>query len=237
MNAAQYDSWYDTSLGAACLAAEIALLRRGTGDLKGTALLDVGCGTGRFLLALSQGAIRAVGIDRDAAMLDFARSHTPAEMAQRVEWVAGDAVALPFPDETFDLVLENTLLCFCKNPTPVIREMARVCRPGGRILLGELNPYSPWQWWRRLKAAFGAGSFVGASWHRPRNLIAALTANGCQSQLLGRAIFWPPLNIPNKLRWRSATEWLGARLWPWMGAYYVVGGTKIGAYYLLKSDG
>jgi SAM-dependent methyltransferase len=226
MNAAQYDSWYNTPLGAACLAAEVALLSRGAGDLRGKALLDVGCGTGRFLLSLGQEASRAVGIDRDAAMLDFARGRIPAEMAPRVEWVEGDAAALPFPDETFDLVLENTLLCFCHHPASVIREMARVCRPGGRILLGELNPYSPWQWWRRLKAAFGAGSFVGASWHRPRDLLVALTANGCQSQLLGRAIFWPPLNIADVLRWRSAIEWLGARLWPLAGAYYVVIGTK-----------
>jgi ubiquinone/menaquinone biosynthesis C-methylase UbiE len=226
MNAAQYDSWYDTPLGAACLAAEVALLRRGGGDLKGKVMLDVGCGTGRFLLALGQEAIRAVGIDRDVARLDFARSHTPAEMAQRVEWVEGDAAALPFPDETFDLVLENTLLCFCNNPASVIREMARVCHPGGRILLGELNPYSPWQWWRRLKAAFGFGSFVGAPWHQPRDLLAALAANGCQSRLLGRAIFWPLLNIADVLHWRSVIEWLGAKLWPFAGAYYVVIGKK-----------
>ncbi|HEX8999905.1 MAG TPA: class I SAM-dependent methyltransferase, partial [Blastocatellia bacterium] len=118
------------------------LLRWGAGDLKGKTLLDVGCGTGRFLLALGQEASRAVGIDRDAAMLDFARSHTPADMAQRVEWIKSDAAALPFLDGTFDLVIENTLLCFCHDPMSVIREMVRVCRPGGRILLGELNPSS-----------------------------------------------------------------------------------------------
>jgi ubiquinone/menaquinone biosynthesis C-methylase UbiE len=113
MNAAQYDAWYDTPLGAACLAAEITLLRRGAGDLKEKSLLDVGCGTGRFSLAPGQAAIQAVGIDRDFAMLSFARSHTPAGVSPRVEWIAGDAAALPFPDETFDLVMENTLLCFC----------------------------------------------------------------------------------------------------------------------------
>lgn len=138
MNAEPYDSWYDMPLGAACLPAEAAILRRGAGDLKRKSLLDVGCGSGRFLLALGQQTIRAVGIDRDAAMLNFARSHTPAEMALRVEWVEGDAAVLPFPDETFDLVIENTLLCFCNDPASVISEMVRVCRPGGKILLGEL---------------------------------------------------------------------------------------------------
>ena len=226
MNAAQYDLWYESPLGAACLAAEINLLRRGAGDLKGKSLLDVGCGTGRFLLALGQEAARAVGLDHDAAMLDFARSHTPTEMAQRVEWIEGDATALPFPDETFDLVLENTLLCFCDTPASVIREMARVCRPGGTILLGELNPYSPWQWWRRVKAVLGLGSFISASWHKPDDLFALLTESGCQAQRLGRANFWPPLNVRDALRWRSLTEWAGARLWPWAGAWYAIGGAK-----------
>jgi SAM-dependent methyltransferase len=108
----------------------------------------------------------------------------------------------------------------------VIREMVRVCRPGGKILLGELNPSSPWQWWRRIKATLGVGAFVGASWHRPRGLLAALTASGCDSQLPGRAIFWPPLNLADVLHWRSTTEWAGAKLWSWAGAYYVLIGTR-----------
>jgi len=226
MNAAEYDAWYDSRLGAACLESEIALLRRGAGDLEGKAVLEVGCGTGRFLRALGQEAVQAVGVDRDFAMLDFARRQALPQMRHPFDWIKGDALAIPIRDGAVDVVFENTVLCLCKDPAPVIREMVRVCRPGGKVVLGELNPFSPWQWWRRLKAAFGSGSFVGASWHRPRDLLTALAASGCQTQLVGRAIFWPPLNIANVLRWRSATEWLGARLWPWTGAYYVVGATK-----------
>lgn len=106
--------------------------------------------------------------------------------------------------------------------------MVRVCRAGGVVLLGELNPHSPWQLWRRLKVAFGAGSFVGASWHKPVDLFALVTESGCQAQWLGRAIFWPPLNFRSALRWRSLTERVGARFWPWVGAYYAVGGVKVG---------
>jgi hypothetical protein len=82
--------------------------------------------------------------------------------------------------------------------------------------------------WRRLKAAFGAGSFVGTSWRKPVDLFALLTESGCQVQWLGRAIFWPPLNFRSALRWRSLTERMGSRFWPWAGAYYAVGGVKIG---------
>jgi len=226
MNAAEYDAWYDLRLGAACLESEIALLRRGAGDLKGKAVLEVGCGTGRFLLALGQEAVQAVGVDRDFAMLDFARRQAPPGTGRHFDWIEGEALAIPFRDGAFDLVFENTLLCLCKDPALVIREMVRVCRPGGKVLLGELNPFSPWQWWRRLKAAFGSGSFVGASWHQPRDLLTALAASGLQKQWVGRAIFWPPLNVLDALRWRSLTEWWGARLWSWAGAYYVAGGTK-----------
>lgn len=226
MNAARYDVWYDSPLGKACFAAETALLRQGAHATTGKAILEVGCGSGRFLQALGQDAARAVGIDRDASMLAVARRSTSPGSAQRYTWIQGDAGAMPFADDAFDVVFENTVLCFCVDPAPVIREMVRVCRPGGAVLLGELHPYAPWQWWRRLKAAFGKGSFQSASWRRPRDLVAALTASGCRACPVGRAIFSPPLNITNRLRWRSVVEWLGARLWPWAGAYYVVGGTK-----------
>ncbi|MEW6208519.1 MAG: class I SAM-dependent methyltransferase [Acidobacteriota bacterium] len=226
MDAAEYDSWYDSPLGADCLESEIKLLRRGAGDLKGKAILEVGCGTGRFLLAIGQEAIWAAGIDRDLAALNFARCQSPAKQEDHFDWIEGDAQAIPFPDGTFDVVFETTLLCFCNDPAPVICEMVRVCRPGGRVLLGELNPFSPWQWWRRLKTVFDSGPFAGASWHRPQNLLAALAASGCQTQWVGRAIFWPPFNVTDVLGWRSATEWLGSRLWPWAGSYYVVRGIK-----------
>jgi ubiquinone/menaquinone biosynthesis C-methylase UbiE len=128
-------------------------------------------------------------------MLDFACRRTASERANRFKWTVGDAATLPFPDGSFDLVFKSTLLCFCHNLAAVINEMARICRPGGVVLLGELNPRSPWQLWRRLKAAFGAGSFVGASWRKPDDLFALLTESGCQAQWLDRAIFWSPLNF------------------------------------------
>ncbi|MFI5397829.1 MAG: class I SAM-dependent methyltransferase [Candidatus Binatia bacterium] len=224
--AARYDAWYDSPLGAACLQSELALLRRAARALAGKIVLEVGCGSGRFLLALAAGTADAVGVDRDTAMLDLARRHTPGSTAQRCTWMAGDASALPLADGVFDVVFESAVLCFCTDPVAIIREMVRVCRPGGTVLLGELNPYSPWQWWRRLKAAFGVGPFQGASWHWPRDILSALAASGCEVEWVGRTIFSPPVNIENVWWWRSMTEWLGGRFWPWAGAYYVVSGTK-----------
>lgn len=227
MDAATYDAWYDSPLGRACLVSEVALLHQGVGDWAGKSILEVGCGSGRFLGALNQDATRALGIDRDLTMLHFAKHHIPSALGSRSTWIAGDASALPFAAGSFDVVFESTLLCFCPDSTSVIQEMVRVCRPGGTVLLGELNPDVPWQWWRRLKAAFRKGSFQGASWHRPRDLLTALAASGCQPYWIGRAIFAPPLNIQNRLHWRTATEWVGARLWSWAGAYYAVKGIKM----------
>jgi SAM-dependent methyltransferase len=115
MNPAQYDAWYDSPLGAACLESELALLRRRTGELTGKEILEVGCGTGRFLFALGHDAARAVGVDRDSAMLDFARKHTPPDTGNRFAWIQGDAHAVPLAYESFDVVFENTLFCFCKD--------------------------------------------------------------------------------------------------------------------------
>lgn len=58
--------------------------------------------------------------------------------------VAGDALALPFRHASFDLVVAITALEFVADPATAVAELARVARPGGRLLIGALNTHSPW---------------------------------------------------------------------------------------------
>jgi SAM-dependent methyltransferase len=110
----------------------------------GESVLDVGCGTGVFLPGLA--AIvgpegRVVGLDHSAAFLEEARRRlSDASLSDRVELLEGDAHHLPFADGTFDAVHCERVLMHLEDPPLAVREMHRVVRPGGRVLLAEVYP-------------------------------------------------------------------------------------------------
>ena len=112
----------------------------------GESVLDAGCGTGVFLPRLA--AIvgpegRVVGLDHSTGFLAEARKRlADASLAERVELVEGDVHHLPFPDASFDAVHCERVLMHVENPGLVIREMRRVLRPGGRVLIAEVNAAS-----------------------------------------------------------------------------------------------
>jgi ubiquinone/menaquinone biosynthesis C-methylase UbiE len=95
-------------------------------------LLDVGCGTGALLrrLCARQPKLRCSGLDPSTAMLDRARRELPdADLKQ------GFAESLPWPDGTFDLVASCNAFHFFSDPAQALREMARVLRPDGSLII------------------------------------------------------------------------------------------------------
>jgi SAM-dependent methyltransferase len=97
----------------------------------GEAVLEVGCGSGVFLgLAAARGA-RVTGVDAAAALVAVARERVP-EADVRV----GDAEALPFPDDAFDLVAGFNVFFFASDMVAALREAGRVARPGARVIAG-----------------------------------------------------------------------------------------------------
>lgn len=116
----------------------------GAGEVApGMAVLDVGCGTGvlsRQAVAAVGPTGRVVGVDLSASMLSVARQHGPG-----VEFVEANAGELPFPDDSFDVVCSAFMLMFVESPSTVLKEMARVAKPGGAIVVSvwlglERNP-------------------------------------------------------------------------------------------------
>ncbi len=96
--------------------------------------LDVGCGPARIPEAYRRGRnLFAAGVDISLPMLREARSRGFTSV------VAGSATHLPFADQTFDLVLSNSLLHHLANPVIALSEMARCVAPGGRLLLRDLR--------------------------------------------------------------------------------------------------
>lgn len=109
-----------------------------------THALDVCCGTGdiSFLLA-EAGAERVVGLDFSANMLAQARrrqhGHRDPGAASRIEFVQGDALALPFDDDSFDVVTVSFGVRNVEDLALAFREFARVARPGARIVCLEIT--------------------------------------------------------------------------------------------------
>jgi demethylmenaquinone methyltransferase/2-methoxy-6-polyprenyl-1,4-benzoquinol methylase len=101
----------------------------------GEAALDVACGTGALTRELARSVEpggRVVGMDFSSGMLDQARRRSPG-----MNWVQGDALALPFADAEFDAATIAFGLRNLVEPAKGLAEMARVVRPGGRMVVLE----------------------------------------------------------------------------------------------------
>jgi ubiquinone/menaquinone biosynthesis C-methylase UbiE len=94
--------------------------------------IDIGCGNGAFTeLIVERCAPNEVrGIDPSEAQLDFARKRSAARLAK---FDHGDAMALPFPADTFDVAIMALVICFVPDPAKGVAEMTRVARPGGAV--------------------------------------------------------------------------------------------------------
>jgi demethylmenaquinone methyltransferase/2-methoxy-6-polyprenyl-1,4-benzoquinol methylase len=100
----------------------------------GDAVLDVCCGTGDLALAAERAGGRVTGLDFSEQMLARAR-----KKSQTVEWVLGDATALPFPDGSFDAATVGFGIRNVPDLEAGLAELARVLRPGGRVACLEIT--------------------------------------------------------------------------------------------------
>jgi len=108
----------------------------------GAKVLDVGTGTGLLALALAESCkATVVGIDISPAMLEraeFFRLNSTPEIARRVDFRLATAQALPFAKERFDVVICRMILHLNRRPERVLRELWRVLRPGGVLVIADL---------------------------------------------------------------------------------------------------
>jgi SAM-dependent methyltransferase len=183
-----YEAWYHTARGDWIAEREFARLMRMLQPAPGARLLDVGCGTGHFSRRFAGAGLHVTGLDPDDAMLAFARKQNGA-----VDYLCGDARALPFTDRSFDHCAAITSLCFIDDPVRALKEMLRVASRS--IVLGLLNRHS-----RLYRQKYGRGGYQGARWDSADDVRRWVNEGGILvSVKLRSAVFYPGGNLLARL--------------------------------------
>ena len=220
---ASYTSWRRTPLGAITEALEQRLLLGLLGDPAGRQILDIGCGDGALACTLAARGAVVTGVDPDPTMLAAARGR--AERAGILTtFVAGSVDRLPFPDASFDVVVAVTVLCFVPDAAGAVREMARVLRPGGRLVIGELGRWSVWALIRRLRGWRGSATWRAARFRSAPELRTLFTSADVPVDAVRGAVYYPPLG--SLARAMARADPLLGRLTTFGAAFLVIAGMK-----------
>jgi SAM-dependent methyltransferase len=105
----------------------------------GVTVLDVGCGAGQTALPMARKGSKVKGVDIASNLIADAKKRAQAE-GLKVEFEEGDAEDLPADDASYDVVFSLIGAMFAPQPEKVAAEFARVCKPGGRIVMGNWTP-------------------------------------------------------------------------------------------------
>jgi SAM-dependent methyltransferase len=185
-----YAAWRSSEIGEVTERLERQLILELIGGVSGRSVLDVGCGDGDLAVALWQQGAKVVGIDVSDAMIAAAEARSE-KVGADIYFHRAAAEHMPFAAESFDLVVAVTVLCFVQEPTVVFREMARVLRAGGRLVIGELGKRSAWAAGRRVRAWFGSQLWRGGKFRTTRELKGLAAQAGLIPGPVRGAVYYP----------------------------------------------
>src|SRR5215469_12476627 len=116
-------------------------------------------------------------------------------------FTVGEAAGIPFDPQRFDVVVAVTILCFVANAAPIFGEAARVLRPGGVLVIGELGRWSMWAAARRVRAWCGSQLWRRGRFRTASELRSLANGAGLMPGPVYGSIYYP--------RWRWAARLLG----------------------------
>jgi ubiquinone/menaquinone biosynthesis C-methylase UbiE len=172
-------------------------------------VLDVACGTG-FVARLAAERVRAkgrvVGIDLNAGMIEAARAASRQGAAVRIEWRTGDAGALPFENDVFDVVLCQQGVQFFPDRVHALLEMRRVLRVGGRLAFTVWSAIGDTPYHaaladalaRHLSAEAGSMARASSALHDPVELHGLVASAGFRNVSVRRTIKTTKLPLPTE---------------------------------------
>ena len=99
-------------------------------------MLDIGCGAGAFLRLVADRGVEPFGLDASEALIELARPRLPA-----ADLRVGEMEALPYPDDTFDLVTGFNASFFANDMVAALREAGRVAKPEAPVVIQVWGPY------------------------------------------------------------------------------------------------
>jgi ubiquinone/menaquinone biosynthesis C-methylase UbiE len=126
----------------ACTAPENRFILRQMGDIRGKRLLDLGCGAGENSVYFAKQGAHCVATDYSPGMVEVALKLAASNGVQ-IEGRTANAMALDFPDNTFDLVYASNLLHHIPDPKIALKEMHRVLKPGGKACFWDPLKHNP----------------------------------------------------------------------------------------------
>ena len=135
-----YDSYYQNDLGKKIDLLEKNLVELFFNEINKKEVLEIGCGTGHWTSFLSELGLKVTGIDISEKMLEKAKSKNIPNATFEVH----DATNLPFANESIENIVCITSLEFIENKEKALKEMHRVLKKNGTILIGTLNKDSEW---------------------------------------------------------------------------------------------
>jgi SAM-dependent methyltransferase len=141
----EYDAWHERIFRAAPEHEDASspwyqLVREQIGNVSGQRILEVACGRGGFVRELARAGAYATGCDFSLAALRVGKGKQRAlANGTSAELIQGDAQALPFADESFDLVVSCETIEHVPDVRKALREMWRVARPGAKLFLTTPN--------------------------------------------------------------------------------------------------
>jgi len=135
-----YDSYYQNDLGKRIDNLEKRIVGLFINEFNHKDVLEIGCGTGHWTSFLSEQGLKVIGIDISDKMLEKAKSKN----IPNAKFEVNDATNLPYADESIENIVCITSLEFIKNKDKALKEMHRVLKKNGTILIGTLNKNSEW---------------------------------------------------------------------------------------------